>query len=279
MLLLLIAVLLARPAASDREDAQALLLRVIDNQEQNDALQRQYAYRENVMTEYLGADGKIDRRESETHDITPSLLGEYRRLVARNDRPLSVPEERREEEKLQRHLAKQSQLPPGEREKAASKATRRTDRFRTRLRESLEVYDFTPLADEKVEGRPVQVFRFAPRPGYRPHSRATSVLSKLEGTIWIDPDQAQIAKLHVVFRESLKFAAGIFGSVSEGSEAVASQTRVNDEVWLLDEIEVRIRARFYFLKRYNRVITSSYSDYRRFNVTTEESGFKKLPGR
>jgi hypothetical protein len=272
----LIVVALAGSAASPPDDARTLLLKVIENQERNEDLQRQYLYVETLTTDYLDGDGEVKRTESQTNEVTPTLGGEYKRLLAKDGRPLSAEETREEEKKLRQHLQKQMRLSPKEQEEAAARLKRRTDRFKTRLRESLEVYEFTPLPDAELDGRTVRVFGFAPRPGYKPRSRATSVLSKLEGTIWIDPAAAQIAKLHVTFREDFRMAGGIFGRISQGSEAIASQQRQNDEIWLLEGITVRLRARLYFLKRYNQVLTASYSDYRKFTVRTEEGGFRPL---
>ena len=274
-LLLLVATLAGSPSAPD--DARALLLKVVENQERNEDLQRQYAYVETLSTQYLDGQGEATRTESEASQVTPTLGGEYKRRLARDGQALAPREAAEEEKKLREHLDKQQRLSLQEQEKARGRVKRRTDRFKTRLREALEVYDFTPLPDERLDQRAVAVFRFQPRPGYQPRSRATSVLSKLEGTIWIDPQQAQIARLQVIFREDFKVAGGVFGKIARGSEANASQHRLNDEVWLLDQITVRVQGRLYFLKRYNQIVTASYSDYRKFTVRTEEGDFRPLP--
>ncbi len=68
----------------------------------------------------------------------------------------------------------------------------------------------------------------------------------------------------------MKFLAGLFGRISKGTEAVAEQRSVGDEIWVLDNIDVTLRGRFYFLKRYNRRLKFAYSDYRKYTVSTEE---------
>jgi hypothetical protein len=112
---------------------------------------------------------------------------------------------------------------------------------------------------------------FSPRAGYKPHSRATQLLSRTEGTIWIDSEKNQIAKLEMHFREDMKFLAGVFGRISKGTHAVALMKHIGDVVWLFENIDVYLKGRFYFLKKYNRRLSYSYSDYKRYTVNTEET--------
>ena len=101
--------------------------------------------------------------------------------------------------------------------------------------------------------------------------RATKILERLEGKVWIDPQQHQIVKLHLWFREDMKFLLGLFGRISKGTEAVPIQKRVGDEIWLLDHVDVKLRGRLYFLKRYRQRITYAYEDYKKTTATAEES--------
>jgi hypothetical protein len=267
------------PSTATRPDARRLLERVIEMQELRQEQQREYSYTETLTTEYLRKDGTIDHTESKTFQVTPSPEGEYRRLVAEDGRPLSPKKEKEEEEKFRKYIEKQMKLSDAERERATSeKLASRVDRFQDRLREALEVYEFTPLPDEKLEGRRLRLFQFAPREGYRPHSRGTDILNRIEGTVWIDPRQAQITKLHMIFREDLKFFFGLFGRVSKGSEATAEQWQDESGLWLMDNITATLDARLYFLKKYRRRMVYSYSDYEKYSVETEEGDFRELEG-
>ncbi len=253
-----------------REDAETLLRRVADNQEHNQELQRQYTYVETIITEHLRKDGTASKREEESFQVTPAPGGEYRRLVARHGQPLSPKDEEKEERKFQKYLKKHLELSPAELEKKRENLKKRLGRFDSRIKEALEVFQFTPLPDEELSGRRVRVFDLSPRPEYESHSRATDILSRVEGTIWIDPEHNQIAKLYLRFREDMKFVGGLFGRISKGTEAVAELSHVQDELWLLHRVRVRLLGRFYFVKRYNRRLDFTYADYKKFTVTTEE---------
>lgn len=259
-----------KPVESGRADAPALIQRVIDFQERQQELSRQYAFRESIITRDVTSDGRVRDSESETYLVTPAPGGEYRRLVSKNGQPLSARDEAKEEQKFQKYLEEKLRMPEQEREAQTRKKLQdRAKRFRERLTEALEVFVFEPLPDEVLAGEPVRVFHFSPKPGYKGHSRATQILARLEGKVWVDDQRDQIAKLQLRFRESLKFLGGVFGRVSEGSHAVAVAS-FNDGLWLLDRIDVALDARFYFLKKYRQQITFDYHDYQKYTVATKE---------
>ena len=90
-----------------------------------------------------------------------------------------------------------------------------------------------------------------------------------QGTVWIDPVRNQLARLELRAREDIKLLAGIFGRVSKGSEARA-RGFLDDDIWLLERLELKLDARLYFVKGYRRHITVDYQGYEKFSVTTQE---------
>ena len=258
----------ARP---ESEDAETLLGRVVESQERQQKLTREYAFRETTVTRDVDSEGRIERAKSEVALVTPGPDGEYRRLEGKDGRPLSPEEEAKEERKFQEYLKEQLRLPAEERDrKTKDKLKRRVERFQERLREAIEVYDFEPLEDQVIQDVPLRVFRFSPKPGYEGHSRSTNILARMEGTVWIDPRRDQLAKLRVRFVKNLKLLGGIFGRISEGSEASAEGWFDGEGVWLLDEVAISLDARLYFLKSYRQQIEIDYHDYQRYRVGTEE---------
>lgn len=271
---LLLATVISLTAPPAGEDAETLLKRVIESQPRQQELTRQYAFRETTVTSDLDPEGRVKHAKSELALVTPGPDGEYRRLLGKNGRPLSPEEEAKEERKFRKYLNEQLRTPAEARErKTREKLERRVKRFQERLREALEVFHFEPLEDEVIQDVPLRVFRFSPRPGYEGHSRATKILARMEGKVWIDPRRDQLAKLQVRFVKSLKFLGGIFGRVSEGSEASAEGWFDGDPdqgIWLLDDVAVSLDARLYFLKSYRQRIEIDYHDYQRYRVDTEE---------
>jgi hypothetical protein len=256
---------------AQQEDAEELLRRVVENQAANQEIQREYTYTETVTTQFLRKDGTIRNAKSETFQVMPAPGGEYRKLIGKNGRSLSEKDRKKEEEKFEKYIEKQLELSADEVARKKENLSRRVGRFETRIREALEVFDFESLPDEDFRGSRVRTFQFTPKKSYKAKSRATKILHRTEGTLWVDPEKNQIVRLHIRFREDMTFLAGLFGRISKGTEAVAEQRSVNDEIWVLDNIEVTLRGRFYFLKRYNRRLKFAYSDYRKYTVSTEET--------
>ncbi|HJS74951.1 MAG TPA: hypothetical protein VJ921_11745 [Vicinamibacteria bacterium] len=256
---------------STREEAPTLLRRVIESQKRQQELTREYAFRETTVTRELDSEGRVEKTESEEVLVTPGPEGEYRRVVGKDGKPLSSEEELKEERKFQKYLKEQLRQSPEERDrKTKEKLDRRVKRFQERLTEAIEVFDFEARPDEIVQNVPLRVFRFSPKAGYEGHSRSTKILARMEGTVWIDPEHNQLAKLRVRFVKSLKFLGGVFGRVSEGSEAEAEGWFDGEGVWLLDDIAVSLNARLYFVKTYRQRIDIDYHDYQRYRVATEE---------
>ncbi len=266
-----LAAVISLTVLAERDDAEALLRRVIDSQPRQQELTREYAFHETTVTRDLDPEGRVKKTESEVVLVTPGPDGEYRRLVGKDGRALTPEEELREEQKFRKYLKEQLRQPPEERDrKTKEKLERRVKRFQERLTEAIEVFDFEPLPDEVIQNVLLRVFRFSPKVGYEGRSRPTKILARMEGTVWIDPERNQLAKLQVRFVKSLKFLGGIFGRVSEGSEAEAEGWFDGEGVWLVDDIALSLNARLYFLKTYRQRIDIDYHDYQRYRVDTEE---------
>ena len=45
-----------------------------------------------------------------------------------------------------------------------------------------------------------------------------------------------------------------------------TQTRVNDEVWLVDRFRIRFKARLGLIKGFNREVLSTYRNFRKFST-------------
>lgn len=263
---------IAGSPAATKTGAETLLRRVIEHHEIQQEGWHGYSYRERVATRDFREDGSLLRGKSETFLVTPSPDGEYRRLLTRHGRPLSEQREAKEERRFREHLERLRALSPRQRRsRAEEKLASRVEKYRTRLSDAVEVFDFTAQPDEWIDGEPVRVFSFAPKPGYAGDSRSQKMLSRMEGVVWIDARRDQLARLYLRAREDLRFLGGIFGRVSKGSEARAEAFRDGD-LWLLDRVEVDLDARFYFLKTYRRHVTIDYGDYREYSLDKALAG-------
>ena len=57
--------------------------------------------------------------------------------------------------------------------------------------------------------------------------------------------------------------------IHKGSRIVIEQTRINDEVWLPQHINVKVDARLALLKDFNLEDDITYRDYKKFRTDTK----------
>jgi hypothetical protein len=55
------------------------------------------------------------------------------------------------------------------------------------------------------------------------------------------------------------------------------QTRVNDEVWLPKQLDLKVDARFALVKNFNLDQQTTYRDYKKFRTDTKIVGVSQVP--
>ena len=263
--------LLQVPTNSSTESAETLIRRVMEEQANQQEVQRHFEFIETTVTKNLRKDGTTIRARSESYSVTPYPSEDYYRLISKNGRALTQRNESKEKQKLHQYQMEQSELSVSEKSEAArEKIKERANRYRERLEQALEAFVFESLPDELMDGQQVKVFRFKPKAQYKGHSIPTRAFARSEGTIWIDKTRNQLAKLDIRVREDLKFLGGIFGRISKGSYAIITGT-LQENIRLFKTVEMSLDERMYFLKRYRQHIAISYENYKKLKTIPSDS--------
>ena len=241
-------------------DIGALMQQVLANQDKLDKIRENYACRDARVTEKLDKQGRIEKRTSDVYEI--SFLGgrEIERLVEKNGEPLSAKAQKKEDERIRKEVEKY------EREKKD-----RAKREKERQQAEIQIQDFI-RADrfynprrETMDGREVIAFDFERNPHFKAHTLAEKLAQSLEGTIWIDEQASEVARLAARFDKNFGIGWGILASVHRGTAIQFEQTLLHDQVWLPVYSEIHVSARALFFGA-NENVTDRYSDYRRFHV-------------
>src|SRR5579883_2321151 len=82
------------------EDAREIVRRSVNVGDENVRAARNYTFRERNEGRTLDNSGRVTKTEVETYDVTLLDGSPYKRLIARNDKPLDQKDEKKEEEKL-----------------------------------------------------------------------------------------------------------------------------------------------------------------------------------
>jgi hypothetical protein len=250
-----------------RDEIVALIREVAAHDEANEKVANDYTYTERVVRQNLDHQGNATSTDSKTYEVTMLDGDPVRKLVARNDQPLSAEDAAKEERRIEDVARRRENEPPEERQKRLAKEQKERQEQREFVQEVADAYDFRALPSEAIDGRPVWVLDGEPRAGFKPHGRQAKILTKFHIRVWIDQAQAQWVKLDANAIETVTWG-GFIARIHKGSRMEIEQTQVNDEVWLPKHAKIVVDARVALVKSYDFNLDVSYRDYKKFRVST-----------
>ncbi len=251
-----------------QDQIRDLLRRVAEKDLENEKRLRDYTYIQREEEHKLDGHGKVRKIESRTSEVVVVYGEQVERLIAKDDKPLSADETRKEEERIQKITDKRKNESDSDRRKRVEKEEKDRENGRKFVLEIADAYNFRLASSEALEGRETWVLDADPRPGYQPKSREARMLPKLKGRIWIDKADMQWMKFDVITTDTISF--GLFlARIHKGTHIVVEATRVNDEVWLPKHLAVHIDVRLALVKNFNEDLEQTYRDYKKFRADTK----------
>jgi len=257
-----------QPRTLSSEEIQPLIRAVAENDIANDLKQRDYAYLQREEEHKLDGQGNEKSRETRDYEIMMLYGQGVRRLIARNDKPLSAEQSAKEEKKIQELMRKREQETPEQRAKRLQKEAREREEERAWVREIADAYTFRLVGTETRDGRETYVIDADPRSDFHPHLKDAKYLPKFRGRLWIDSAETQWVKLDCEAIDTVSW--GLFlARIHKGSRISIELTRVNEEVWLPRSVSLKLSARLALFKNMNVVEDVSYRDYKKFRSGTK----------
>jgi hypothetical protein len=255
------------PSLSEDQIRQ-LIRQTAEKDMENDKRQRDYTYIQREEEHKLDGKGQVKSTETKTSEIM-ELYGEpVERLIAKDDKPLSDKDAKKEEEKIQKVIEKRKNESEEDRKKREAKEEKEREENRQFVREVADAYNFRLAGIESLAGRDTYVIDGEPKPGYQAHLKEAKILPKFRFRAWIDKDESQWKKLDIQCIDTVSF--GLFlARIHKGSRIIIEQTRINDEVWLPQHINVKVDARLALLKDFNLEDDITYRDYKKFRTDTK----------
>jgi hypothetical protein len=192
---------------------------------------------------------------------------QVRKLIARDDKPLSDRDAKKEDEKVEKLIEKRKNESEGDRRKRLEKQDKEREEGRQFVKEIADAYNFRFRGGENLDGRETLVIDADPRPGYEPHMKGARFLPKFRFRVWLDAAEKQWVKLDIQCIDTV--SVGLFlVRVHKGSNIQIDQVRVNDEVWLPRHVALKLDARLALLKGLNIAEDVTYRDYKKFRTDT-----------
>jgi hypothetical protein len=254
-------------------DTRGFLVEVRENLKSDELILDQYTFTEVFKEARLDSHGGVKKSKTEVYEVYPSNLPgkTYRRLVSRDGKRLSEAElaeqDRKQEEKTDK---RERRLAAEDEQKRRARLEEERRKEKAVVDEIFRMDDIEITGREPVDGRPTIIVSFTPRPGFRPATDGGKVVQKLAGRAWVDEADRQLVRLEARLVDSMAVGPAKLARLQKGAMAFFQRKKVNDEVWLPTEARFTGAAKAFLLFGARLDVHSTFGDYRKFSVSTEE---------
>jgi hypothetical protein len=257
-----------QPENSPLPDIHQLMTEVEAHQKQLDKVRENYTFTSLQTKQDIDGKGQIKKTETSEYEqffVNGQPIG---RLVKKDGKPLDDHEQQKETERINKLTEKAAKQQPGD--------TKQDDDMK--LSRILEIMDVRNPRRLSYHGRSTIVFDFVGRKDAKTHGMGEDMSKKLQGSIWIDEKDRQIAHVDATFYDNFHLAGGLLANVQKGSNMRFDQAPVNGEIWLPTGGEGTIEMRLLLVKGIREHVVERDYDYRRFSVETEQGKNAKVVG-
>ncbi len=251
-------VLALTPPLVAEHDVSAILNRFVAAQTRNDEQARQYTYVEDADFFTYEDGGSLRKDRSETHEIVFLEGLQFRKLIARNGKPLDAREEARVKKEMQdtaEYRRKHRPPPAGGR---IGFGNRHADLGSNQ--ELLALFDSRVAGEEEIRGRKAWVIECIPRAGRSPaneHEREVLVFRK---QLWIGQDDDLLLRaIDTVVAPGIPFAL-------PGSTITVDFEKLNDGVHVPASVTIVAYHKVDNIIRPSRRTEYRNSQFRKFDV-------------
>lgn len=204
---------------------------------------------------------------TKTYEVTMILGSPYERLTAVNGKPLTAEQQRDEQRKLDKVIAKRQSESPQERNDRVGKYARERKRDHSLMQQLTRAFDFKMEGQQKLGTRDVYVLRATPRPGYHPPDMEAEVLTGMQGRLWIDKSTFQWVKVQAQVIHPVTIE-GFLARVEPGTRFDLEKMPVDDGIWLPKHFGMKSRAKVMFLFGHRTQEEETYWGYRKAAADT-----------
>jgi hypothetical protein len=186
----------------------------------------------------------------------------YQRLIAINGKPLSPGQQAEEQKKLDAVTARRRGESRYARNERISKYEKERERDYSLTQELSKAFDFALSGEQQLNGFAVYVLQATPRPGYRPPTLETQVLTGMKGTLWIDKKSYQWVKIEAEVIHPVSIV-GFLARVEPGTRFELEKAPVSDGVWLAKHFSMRSHAKILSVFNHNSSADETYWNYQK----------------
>ncbi len=242
-------------------DIRQLMKEVQQHQKQVEKERENDTYSSLLTIQDMDASGHVTKTETEEDEnffVNGHLIA---RKVKKDGQPLSQHDEQKETERVTKLVTKAQNTSSDQPLEGQTISISRL----------LEIMDVRNPRRENYRGRSTIVFDFIGRRDAKTHGMIEDASKKLQGTLWVDEADRQVAHLEVSFTDNFRVAGGVFATVQKGSNFHFDQAPVGGGVWLPTGGEGAMQARLLLFKNMRQHYNERDYDFKRFSVDAQQS--------
>lgn len=237
---------------------------VIAHQKRSEALLGEY---ERILRVEKRKSGSItDPPETKYWRIFPTGTGVDKIALTADGKPLDPQSYRNDLEKLEKYLVWVAQDGAAQRDAYAKAEHKRKDRYDL-IEMTHRAFRFTFVGKEMRGDRTLLRYTLAPNPDFKPTTRNAVLLTKVRGTLWIDEQSSELAKVEGDVTEDVSLAL-FLAKIYKGSHFMRERYEIAPGVWepTFEQFDFDGRK---FLMTFSIHERTFYSDYKRIGPPVE----------
>jgi len=258
-------------------DPKEIVRRSVEMDHHNFERAQKYTCTQRQVIKHLDKHGNVKSTEIKTYDINYYYGEFYSRLAQIDDKPLSEKDQKKEDEKLEKFLAKRRKESEEDRQKRAEKDKKEREEGRAFVRDVVNAYDFRLVGDDQVSGEDTWVIEAVPRKDFKPTQPHADMLKKIKGRMWIEKKDYNWVKVEAEAIDTISFGLFLF-RIHPGSRFVLETVHINNELWALKRLYINGSARIALFKNESAEQEDVFSNYKKFSTSiTILPGVKEVP--
>jgi hypothetical protein len=233
------------------EEPNEIIKRFIEADAKNWERASQYTYVEHVDFFDFDKNGQPKKDRSETHEVVFVEGATYKKLIARNERPLEAKEQSKEDKKLQR-IAEER------------RKQRRSGLFHKNVSlgssdDLLTLFDNRLVRDDEIRGHKAWLIASKPKEGHAAANAHEKEVLSFQRKLWINQADYQLLRSEYT-------VVGQHISFSPGTTLTWDFEKINDDAWLT--ISGVINGHLQFAKFIKPAVRTEYknSKFQKFDV-------------
>jgi hypothetical protein len=202
----------------------------------------------------------VDKNGDRTYDVIILFGSPYQRLIAINGRELTPAEQSNEQKKYNNAVKERQHESSAKRSQRIAKYEAERKRDYTLIQQMVLAFDFSLVGEDTLMDHQVYVLKATPRAGYRPPNRDSTVLTGMEGTLWIDRDTYQWVKVQARVVHPVRIE-GFLAEVEPGTQFLLEKEPVSEGIWLAKHFSMKSNARVLLLFPHHGQEDDSFFNY------------------